>query len=536
MIKRITFISNQKKEFLDVKNQGNKVIMDCSHLKNTSNFDIEIEFTSNIIAFRNFDYQWVDVKKNRIATEFSPKIIKLENGNFVQPNITEGIWETDARNPKMLYWKFNPEFSKPLTKYTGNSNAKIAVQANSQLYFLNQPALLFSENYALEFSRSKIPFSAVACFTDHCDFDTLENLVSQRLFFKSNNIKTTKGFFLNHFSKRGDNASYENNVSEIDLWKNDGHELCYHSLSQSIKSDEQSQLDFINFTPPYSDIPVWIDHGYQPYNFSLFEKNKISSKDFEMVLQKKNIKILWNYIDSGTTTNGVINQLNPNHFTLNSFYKGNKNGSKIKVAQAIIKNIVFHYRNEDKIISKYKATAQHFKKIIYQKKITIIPRFLIDFTILFKSIAGVLLFWNSNKNKPYKLSKYTPLLFRHKINEVETVVFQTVEMIDFSKSLSKKNIDVLINESGIFIAHTYFSDTISYHDGKLLTAKNEINPSVKENFNYLGLKIKEQKIWNPTLSEFYQYVNQLENVILDLDADGNIIALNADNLQYRKIQ
>ena len=80
-------------------------------------------------------------------------------------------------------------------------------------------------------SRSIKSFSAIACFTDHCDFDTLSNLQLQRTFFKEKDIKVTKGFFLNHFSKRQDNASYERDKMELDLWINDGHELCYHSLS-----------------------------------------------------------------------------------------------------------------------------------------------------------------------------------------------------------------------------------------------------------------------------------------------------------------
>ena len=92
-------------------------------------------------------------------------------------------------------------------------------------------ALLFSKKSGVEFSRSKIPFSAVACFTDHCDFDTLQNLKIQRELFKTCNIKITKGFFLNNYSKR-ENASYEENKEELDFWKKYGHELAYHSLSQ----------------------------------------------------------------------------------------------------------------------------------------------------------------------------------------------------------------------------------------------------------------------------------------------------------------
>ena len=154
-------------------------------------------------------------------------------------------------------------------------------------------------------------FSAIICFTDHCDFDTAENLKIQLYFFNENHIKITKGFFLNHFSKRADNASYENESEILDLWRNSGHELCYHSLSQSIKSSEESLSEFLNFEPPFSDVNVWIDHGFQPYNFSFYKKFGIDDKLFEDKLINKNINVLWNYIDSGTATNGIINQLNP---------------------------------------------------------------------------------------------------------------------------------------------------------------------------------------------------------------------------------
>jgi len=69
------------------------------------------------------------------------------------------------------------------------------VQSVSKCNFINPLALLFPLDEGIEISRSKIPFSAIACFTDHCDFDTLRNLKQQRQFFKTYNIRITKGFF-----------------------------------------------------------------------------------------------------------------------------------------------------------------------------------------------------------------------------------------------------------------------------------------------------------------------------------------------------
>jgi len=504
-------------------------------LLNINSFDIEIIFDQPILEFRNHDYSWVNCDIDRIANEFSPKIIKLQNGQLVQANINAGIWEINKKNPSVLLWRFSPEFSEPITNYVGGSNKKEIAAAKKRFYFIENPALLFPENYAVEVSRSKFPFSAIACFTDHCDFDTVENLALQREFFKKNNIKVTKGFFLNHFSKRSDNASFQNNNEELLKWRNDEHELCYHSLSQSLKNDAESYEDFKQFIPPFNDLKVWIDHGYQPYNFSLLKKNALTEKEFEQILIDKNINTLWNYIDSGTSTSNVINQLNTQHFTLDSFLKGNQDLSFIKKTQLMIKNIIFHYYNDENMISKYQNTAGNFKKVIFQKKLKSIFPLIKNSFSLGISIFSVVLFWKSAKAKPYKLAKYSPLVFKNIIDDKEFYVFQTLEMVDFKKSLSAQNVDTLISERGVFIAHTYFSVPMEYHNGRLFADSNTIDQKVSENFRYLGNKIENKEIWNPTLSELIEYWKGFEKMVLDIDLNGNIFVIKNIDLQVRQI-
>ena len=141
----------------------------------------------------------MDLNQKRFANWYSPKILKLQDGTIVQANQNIGIWEIE-RKSKTLYWHFNPKNAKPIANYD-KLNVKTIEQAKSPLNLKYALALLFSKDVGVEFSRSKIPFSAIACFTDHCDFDTEENLIKQREFFKKYNIKVTKGFFLNHFFK-----------------------------------------------------------------------------------------------------------------------------------------------------------------------------------------------------------------------------------------------------------------------------------------------------------------------------------------------
>ncbi|WP_395044932.1 hypothetical protein [Flavobacterium sp.] len=538
MIEALYFIEKGRKTKIDflVKND-NKFEINCNQYvsETTTSFDIEIEFKFSIVQFRNHDYTWVDLKIDRIANEFSPKILKLDNDLYVQSNIFEGIWEVNKKDKRKLLWRFNPDGASPITYYLGNDNKKTILNSKQIFQFTALPTLLFNSKNAIEFSRSKKTFSAITVFTDHCDFDTLENLKLQRTFFKQNNIKITKGFFLNHFSKRNDNASYQNDASELLNWKRDGHELCYHSLSQSIKSKNESWNDFYNFKPPFPDLKTWIDHGYQPYNVSLLDKNKIDLNLYENNLKTKNISILWNYVDCGTATKGVVNQLNNNHFTLSKFLKGNNNLSLITKLQLMIKNIIFHYYGDENLILKYKKTATDFKKLIYNNNVKSIFSLIKNFFQIGFDIFKVILFWNKSKNKSYKYAKYNPILFKHTILNNEFYFFQTLEMIDFKKSLCKNNIDELILEKGVFIAHTYFSVPMKYHQGKFFKNENEIDENVSKNFHYLGNKIKNNEIWNPTLIELTNYWSNFEKIILDVNLEGELIVKNNSNLIFREI-
>ena len=536
MIQSITIIKALENHSIVFDKQYHKVVIDLSQviLVDCNSFDIEIVFSKNITQFRNHDYMWRKCNSNFVANEFSPKIVKLENNQIVQANITAGIWEIDKNNPKVLLWRFNSELASPITNYLGNENKKSISTAKQKFDFVENLSLLFPENEAIEISRSKYPFTAIACFTDHCDFDTPENLKIQRNFFKENQIKITKGFFLNHFSKRQDNASFQNQKEELLKWVNDGHELCYHSLSQSIKTNKESYENFREFVPPLNDIKIWIDHGYQPYNFSLFKNNNISEKDFSTILNEKKINVLWNYIDSGTATNGVINQFNKEHFTLSSFLNGNKDLSLIKKMQLLIKNTIFHYYNDENMILQYKNAASNFKKVVFQKKLKSLLPLSKDFLKLSTSMFFVFLSWKTNKNKPYTLAKYSPILFKHNISEKNFYIFQTLEMLDFKKSLSEQNIELLISEKGVFIAHTYFSVPMEYHTGKLFFSPTKIDELVAERFKFLSNKIKSNEIWNPTLTELIEYWQGFEKVILDVDTNGCVFFKKNSDLTFRR--
>ncbi len=535
MIKQVKVQSVVGKVNCETQLKNNMLIINCSKMiETTYHFTIEIVFSETISAFRNHNYEWTTVNENLIANSFSPKIIKLSNGFYIQANTNQGIWEVQKKHPTTLFWRFNPEHSNPLAKYSHPNNQKTIAIANPSFDNFITPALLFSEKGAVELSRSKIPFVATACFTDHCDFDTVASLKKQREFFKKNSIILTKGFFLNHFSKRADNASWENDKVELQNWVADGHELCYHSLSQSIKNKDESNSDFFNFSPPLS-ITTWIDHGYQPYNLSLYQKEGMEETTFASNLSDKNITLLWNYIDSGTATSGVLNQMNPNNFTLQSFYKGIKNKSFKKRISLLIKNCIVHFYADEKLIKKYTQLASSFKKVMISKSVKALFSFVGNCFSVSVPLLKLVLFWHRFKSKTYPLANYQTLLFEHTIGDKKFIIFQTLEFLDFVTALEKKSVDNFVNEKGMFVGHTYFSVPMEYHDGRIFTNSGDVSPLVAENFQYLGQLIKRNKIWNPTVKDLVAFWQDFMKVEFEISENGAIIIKNQTTVPHRNI-
>lgn len=502
---------------------------------NTNSTTLEFEFSVAIKSFRNHDYQWSALIQRLISNWYSPKILKMENGFYIQANQHSGIWEVDTTNPYKLLWHFNLENSNPLASYDMHNSRRI-VQANVLKPFKAPIGLLFSKKGAVECSRSKIPFSAIACFTDHCDFDTLSSLVLQREFFLKCGIKVTKGFFLYHYSKRDDTASVENHRDELRKWLDEGHELAYHSLSQSIKPLEDAMEDFKTFVPPFETIKTWIDHGFQPYNLTQYVNYGKINKDYGNTISEKKISNFWNYIDSGSSIEGVINQINPQQFTLETFYKGVGQMDRKTGIQQMLKNITFYYFNSQNSLRVYGGISKYLKSIKQKKSIKKHIKMVADTVKLAIMLFPILVFWKRSKKKVYPLAAYAPVCFDYEIFEKTFTVFQTIEMNDFKLGLSKSNIDLLIKESGLFIAHTYFSAPMDYHKGKLFTKTDEIDSKVEENFMYLSEKIKSLEVWNPTLEELLCQMKQLEHVCFDCTSSGDIFVEDAHNLPNREVR
>ena len=108
--------------------------------------------------------------------------------------------------------------------------------------------------------------------------------------------------------------------------------------------------------------------------------------------------------------------------------------------------------------------------------------------------------------------------------------------MDYKLGLSQSNLDLLIKENGLFIAHTYFSAPLNYHHGKLFENQNEIDKQVAMNFNYLSQKIISNDIWNPTLKELVTYLKKLRIVSFECNDMGELLIIDENQIPYRKVQ
>lgn len=523
-IKNCKIVTESKEVSIDVISDDDFTVnftLSFSEVIFSGDLKLRITFLNHIKLWRNHNYTWVQADRKLTSAAVSPKILILQNDLKVVASQALGVWVFNPKYPNCLEWILNSSDIHPQIRYIQGNQKKYVDSAIPYGKKISL-GLLFTNGEVLEFSRSKIPFSSVLSFTDHCDFDTLASLKAQRDFFKKNNVKITKGFFLNHFSKRADNASFERDSDELNKWMDDGHELAYHSLSQSIKNESESIKDFKNFlAPPNASIHTWIDHGYQPYNFTLKEFFLIENWAIDM--ETKKIHNLWTYLDTGMTAKGIINQLNPGHFTMNRVLNSFQRSKAIRFLPFFFRSLFFYHHTDQNLQSEFKRFTSHVKSVFFQRKISRFKLLFQSFLKILKVIFSLLSNWKQQKNEPFKSASFGVTFFKANIDGVNFNLFQTVEMTDFETSLSPKNIDLLIAESGLCIAHTYFSVPMKYHFGKIFNSRGKIKRNVSRNFEYLGRKISNQEIWNPNLNELAEWFNELREIQFALDNSGNVI-------------
>lgn len=487
MIRKITLLVNHEKRELasfGFNEQGIGDIHLNFHKKSRLNFlALEIEFSESPRFYRDSSYKWSHTNQICISDPLSPKILKFSSGDFLMANKYFGTWIYNPKIPNQLSWILISKGTSP-SFYFDDERERIWVNPELDTKILPELKLILTKN-PVEVSRSKIPFSPVIIFTDHCDFDSDTLLESQRKFFKKHSIKTTKGLFLNHYSHKGDwNSSYDKNPKEYLKWKEDGHELCIHSITQSI-IPEKEKLIFSEFRiPEILKINTWIDHGYQPYNWSL-QKDVDQRVFFLDQIKSRGIELIWNYYDVSEAS-WNLNQLNSN---LNSFQKIFSSGISLKEKL----RIAVFYRGSEKTVKRYRKVAGNIKK---GKVLEV-----------FKILPGLL-----SRIKLDEMIKRVQVFFHVIDNDV--TFFQSIVVKDWVVAFGTP-LENLVKEKGVAILHTYFSFMGKHHVNKMFLSENgNIDPLVDQAFSRLSKLISKNEIWNPTLVEFKKHVEEVSSIDL----------------------
>jgi hypothetical protein len=518
--KKIAFTHSVEAHFNEISIEFNEPVL-------LTDLSISISFDQKILAWRNFDYTWTDCSKDRFSNYYSPKILKLEDGTKVVGGITEGIWHFEKNHPEKLTWSIVEPWATPVFQY-GEKNIRNFV--NTPRLFSDKLTLRVynTKNNVEEWSRSPLPFAGTICFTDHCDFDTLGLLKKQREVFKNNNIKVTKGIFQYHYSKRGDNCSLDKpeELEEYKKWVEDGHQLAYHSITQTKKPGSEPFEDFEKFGLTIADTDTWIDHGYQPYNFTQIANNpsKFNEERWIRHIKNKGVNCLWSYLDSGETARGIINQLNPESFRYEKLYNSvSKASMKVKVSERI-RLFLFYFTNEDKLL-KYRNLSSNIKNFAKAKNIMHVFSMMKLLPALSGSISNALAPGSEIRNAIPRFSKWCPALFKIKVGTPDEITFfQTVAVKDYPGTFSEENLSTLMKEGGLCIAHTYFAFLENHHQGRMFKDKQgNMSNDVVNTFQQIGSKISSGEIWNPTFSELAKYYDLFRFLEYEFnESDGSL--------------
>lgn len=488
---------------------------------------LSIQFRTAIQRWRNHNYSWVSLDMNRIANEYSPKILQLSDGNFVQAGQTHGCWEFQKRKAATLLWHYYTPEMRPVFYFDPHRVFyKPEIQIHEPLKF----SLLLTPKSPLEWSRSPIPFSAIFCITDHCDFDSLLLLRAQRKLLRETGLKISKGIFFNHFSKRNWNAAYEKpeDRAEIQQWQQDGHEVFFHSLSQSIKSGKESWVDFDRFKVPrdLSPIHTWVDHGYQPYNFTL-QKSAKEQKVWLKRMLDKGFSIFWNYYDSFEDA-AVINQIGVECFCPAYIFR-------LKTGWSEKLRLLLYYQSTEKNVYAYRKWAGSIKIFTAMPSLSNAGYLLSNTGAIIPVIAKLLAAWLLHPKRASAYSKYAPLVFEYPgIPDIQ--IFQSIAIKNYVHAFSEEMLADFASNAGVCIAHTYLASMEQHHTGRLfINETGQTREETRQAWMHMGRYISEKKVWNPTIYELATWLKKFSAISFSINQDGEIIYRGPEEIAVRRI-
>lgn len=473
---------------------------------------LDIAFKEPVKYWRHHTYEWITPARKEVSDVLSPKIVQLQNNMLVGAAKVAGAWEFDPAKPRILRWFIVHPMLNPLFQFRQNFR-----EFHRSFPFTAghtwELGLVSSATSIPEFSRSKTGFNATAILTDHCDFDQLNLLQKQRALFSKNGIKVTKGFFLlsdppaNKVSVSAADPEVE---AELKQWTAEGHELAFHSLSNWLRPGENlTRMQQLPEANKMGDIHTWIDHGYHRYNYTKINLNEPVRKEWETLVMKNNIELIWTYVDTYDGTPDTLNQLDRTKTSILITWrsKGKYRGTPLQ------RPLSQHVRN----ILRYNTDERTVQFTLSLGTLAKNPKLRFIFPVLAYLVRLLLVIIN-----PLSWFRLRSFLNRHAVHQrfSPTVFplphqpglfgFQTLAIRDFAASFSEDSLAAFEQAKGVFIAHTYFSYTDASHPGRMFTSNNgDVAPAVEEAFRRLGKMIKDNTVWNPTVIEAKRFWESL---------------------------
>jgi hypothetical protein len=454
--------------------------------------ELEVVYTlpAKPVYFRTYKYSWESAGRKFVSSMLSPKIMKLESGTYLMANTMAGTWFYDPAEPLRLRWILFGGDVQPCFRYDQRLFRRwidVGAELEQEL-----TVRLIETDRPFEVSFSKLPFRPVLIFTDHCDFDFDGLLPKQRMRLKEWGIRITKGVYIRKYSQKGVlHSSFEGNEEEFKEWVSDGHELCYHSVTQSRhprREDEESL--YSGFEPPMKSpgqFNTWIDHGYQRYNLTK-SPNAGVRKDRLEHLNNKGITNVWNYFDCSESHDNLnqldYRQMDPFRILLSR---------DVSISEKI-RMILFHNSGEWGF-RRYKLFAESIKNRAYLKAACQSVMLLLPF------------FWALfRRSDSLLVRRAQSVVFTEK---AAMLSFQTILVKDFLHSFLRPYTKYK-DESGLALVHCYFTHLGAHQANTFfMDEQGRVSVRICEIFETIGKDVSEGRVWNPTLSEFLEHIRTI---------------------------
>ncbi len=496
------------------------------------------------------NYLWQPLKKGIYIDSLTPTIltgkinrysvslaIHYHNSLFVNDDQNKFALQIDNRTtyPKLHYPTY---YSANISNYYAKKNSQFCAKLNLSFEETDQKLMFPPIPW-------RFPGGKKACFviTDHADWDTtkkIDALYSSSEMINSQ-LKTTKSVFYRtkHFKYLSKTFNPEgldvpDFLKAIDALHETGHEICPHSITPYNSVSQDIVREALSYFAENYASGTWIDHGYaQLYNYSRLGWDINSEWYLLDELKKSGFNNMWSFIDVTEYPVRSINQLaysDTSKDYIRAFYlhllQGNMwaavNYLKVLAKQQLgkegknqIKN--FAYLLKLIISTEYKPDEK-YKRI--SKKITELPYML---SVLLYS----LIFEKNETYNFYPVFSNEKGLSIRQISEEDLILFTSV--LVNNGAIAWQNLDKLIEEHGIHIAHTYLCNTNLKYGNSTLINKNGhwvLSDWFKERLTIMGEKITNGDIWNPTMKDCVTWFKKWSKITIEYMGNSKILIHN----------